>query len=70
MKDTDKWTQSLRGFLLGKIGFIVSQLQSKGKKDCLAFPFDDFLSTLGEAKGLSVNVGWLKSHATALRDLK
>ena len=24
MKDTDKWTLSLKGFLLGQIGFVVS----------------------------------------------
>ena len=61
---------SLKDFLLGQIGSVVSQLQSKVKKDYLAFPLDDFLSTLSEAEGLSVNVGWLKSHVTALRDLK
>ena len=70
MKDTSKWTLSLRGFLLQQIGSIISQMQSKGKEDCLAFPLDDFLSTLGEAEGLSVNVGWLKNCVTALRDLK
>ena len=70
MKDTNKWTLSLRGFLLGQIGFVVSQLQSKGKENCLDLPLDDFLSTLSEAEGLSVNVGWLKSRVTALRDLK
>ena len=48
----------------------MSQLPSKVKKDYLAFPLDDFLSTLSEAEGLSVNVGWLKSHVIALRDLK
>ena len=56
MKDTDKWIPSLRGFLLGQIGSIVSQLQSKGKKDCLALPLNDFFSTLSEAEGLSVKV--------------
>ena len=70
MKDTNKWTLSLRGFLLGQIGFVVSQLQSKGKENCLDLPLDEFLSTLSEAEGLSVNVGWLKSRVTALRDLK
>ena len=70
MKDAKKWTLSLRGFLLGQIGSIISQLQSKGKEDCLALPFDDFLSTLNEAEGLSVNASWLKSCVTALRDLK
>ncbi|XP_065621464.1 ubiquitin C-terminal hydrolase 12 isoform X1 [Quercus suber] len=70
MKDTNKWTLSLRGFLLGQIGFVVSQLQSKGKDNCLDLPLDDFLSILSEAEGLSVNVDWLKSRVTALRDLK
>nr|POE51068.1 hypothetical protein CFP56_55841 [Quercus suber] len=70
MQDTNKWTLSLRGFLLGQIGSIVSQLQSKGKKGYLALPLDDFLSTLSKVKSLSVNVGWLKSRVTALRDLK
>ncbi|KAL4599353.1 hypothetical protein ACB092_11G120600 [Castanea dentata] len=70
MKDANKWTLSLRGFLLGQIGFVVSQLQSKGKENCLALPLDDFLSTLSEVEGLSVNVGWLKSRVTVLRDLK
>ena len=60
IKDTNKWTLSLRGFLLGKIGPIV---------DCLALPLNDFLSKLSEVEGLNVNVGWLKSHVTALRDL-
>ena len=57
MKDINKWTLSFKGFLLGQIGYMISQLQSKGKEDCLALPLDDFLSTLSEAKGLSVNVG-------------
>nr|POE81724.1 hypothetical protein CFP56_58991 [Quercus suber] len=70
MKDTSKWTLSLKGFLLQQIGSIISQLQSKGKEERLALPFDNFLSTLSEAESLSVNVGWLKSHITALRDLK
>ena len=64
MKDTRKWTLSLRGFLLKQIGFVISQLQSQGKEDCLALPLDDFLSTLSEAEGLIVNIGWLKSHVT------
>nr|POE96638.1 hypothetical protein CFP56_62990 [Quercus suber] len=70
MKDTSKWTLSLKAFLLQQIGSIISQLQLKGKEDCLALPLEDFLSTLSEAEGLSVNVGWLKSRVTALRDLK
>nr|POF06655.1 hypothetical protein CFP56_29244 [Quercus suber] len=48
----------------------VKKPQSNGKEDCLALPLDDFLSTLSEAEGLSINVSWLKSHVTALRDLK
>ena len=36
----------------------------------MALPLDNFLSTLSEAEGLNVNVGWLKSRVTALRDLK
>ena len=36
----------------------------------MAVSLDDFLPILSEAKGLSVNVGWLKSRVTALRDLK
>ena len=70
MKDTNKWTLSLKGFLLQQIGSIISKLQSKGKEDCLALPLNDFISTLSEAEGLSVNVSWLKSHVIALRDLK
>ena len=70
MRDTSKWTLSLRGFLLQQIESIISQLQSKGKEDCLALPLDNFLSTLSEAESLSVNADWLKSHVTALRDLK
>ena len=31
IRDTSKWTLSLRGFLLQKIESIISQLQSKGK---------------------------------------
>ena len=42
----------------------------KGKEDCLALPFDNFLSILSEVESLSVNVGWLKSRVIALRDLK
>ncbi|XP_030959061.1 zinc finger BED domain-containing protein RICESLEEPER 1-like [Quercus lobata] len=70
MKDTDKWTPSLRGFLLGQIRSIVSQLQSKGKKDFLALPLNDFFSTLSEVEGLRVKVNWLKSRVIASRDLK
>nr|POE89670.1 hypothetical protein CFP56_38058 [Quercus suber] len=70
MRDTSKWNLSLRGFLLHQIGSIISQLQSKDKEDYLALPLDNFLYTLSEAKSLSVNVGWLKNHVTALRDLK
>ena len=70
MRDTSKWTLSLKGFLLQQIGSIISQLQLKGKEECLAVPFDNFLSTLSEAESRSVNVGWLKSCVTALRDLK
>ena len=70
IRDTSKWTLSLRGFLLQQIESIISQLQSKGKEDCLALPLDNFLSTLSEAESLSVNADWLKSHVTALRDLK
>ena len=70
MRDINKWTLSLRGFLLQQIGSIISQLQSKDKENCLALPFDNFLSTLSEAKSLNVNADWLKSHVTALRDLK
>ncbi|KAK7822415.1 hypothetical protein CFP56_036513 [Quercus suber] len=53
-----------------QIGSIISQLQSKGKEDCLALPLDNYISTLSEAESLSVNVSWLKSRVTALRDLK
>ena len=42
----------------------------KGKEDCLALPFDNFLSILSEVESLSVNVSWLKSRVIALRDLK
>ena len=70
MRDTSKWTLSLRGFLLQQIGSIIYQLQLKGKEDCLALLLDNFLSILSEAESLSVNVGWLKSRVTALRDLK
>ena len=70
MRDISKWTLSLKGFLLQQIGSIISQLQSKDKEDCLALPFDNFLSTLSEAESLSVNVGWLITHVTALKDLK
>jgi len=70
MRDTRKWTLSLRGFLLQQIGSIISQLQSKDKEACLALPFDNFLSTLSKVESLSVNIGWLKSCVIALRDLK
>ena len=70
IRDTSKWTLSLRGFLLQQIGSIIYQLQLKGKKDCLALLLDNFLSILSEAESLSVNVSWLKSRVTALRDLK
>ena len=70
MRDTSKWTLSLRGFLLQQIGSIIYQLQLKGKEDCLALLLDNFISILSEAESLSVNVGWLKSRVTALRDLK
>nr|POF05307.1 hypothetical protein CFP56_37615 [Quercus suber] len=70
MRDTSKWTLSLRGFLLQQIGSIISQLQSKDKEDCLALPLDNFLSTVSEVESLSVNVSWLKSHVIALKDLK
>ena len=70
MRDTSKWTLLLKGFLLQQIGSIISQPQSKDKKDFLTLPLDNFLSTLSEAKSLSVNVSWLKSHVTALKDLK
>ena len=70
MKDTSKWTPSLRSFLLQQIGSIISQLQSKGKEECLVLPLDNFLSTLSETESLRVNVGWLKSHVIALRDFK
>ena len=56
MRDISKWTLSLKGFLLQQIGSIISQLQSKDKEDCLALPFDNFLSTLSKAESLSVNV--------------
>ena len=70
MRDTSKWTLSLKSFLLQQIRSIISQLQSKGKEDCLALSLDNFLSKLSEAESLSVNVDRLKSRVTALRDLK
>nr|POE67611.1 hypothetical protein CFP56_45898 [Quercus suber] len=57
MRDTSKRTLSLKGFLLQQIGSIISQLQSKDKKDCLALPLDNFLSTPSEVESVSVNVG-------------
>ena len=56
--------------MLRRVGFVVSQLQSKGKEDNLTLSFDELLSTLGDAEGIGFNVGWLKSCAIALRDLK
>ena len=68
--DTNKWTLSLRSFMLRQVGFVVSQLQSKGKEDNVTLSFDELLSTLGDAEGIGFNVGWLKSRVIALRDLK
>ena len=68
--DTSKWTLPLRSFMLERIGFVVSQLQSKGKEDSLTLSFDEFLSTLGDAGSMGFNVGWLKSRIIAFRDLK
>ena len=70
MKDTSKWTLSLKGFLLQQFKSSISQLQSKVKKECLALPLDNFLCTLSEAESLNVNVGWLMSRITALWDFK
>ena len=70
MGDTDKWTLPLRSFMLERIGFVISQLQSKDKEDSMTFSFDEFLSTLGDAESMGFNVEWLKSHVIALRDLK
>ena len=55
--DTNKWTLSLKSFILGRIGFVVSQLQSKGKKDNLTLSFDELHFTLGDAKGIGFNTG-------------
>ena len=52
MGDTNKWTLSLRGFMLGRIRFVVSQLQSKGEEDGLTLSFDELLSTLGDIEGI------------------
>ena len=70
MRDTDKWTVPLKSFMLECIGFVVSQLQSKGKEDHLTLSFDELLSTLTKANDMGFNVKWLKSNVTALRDLK
>ena len=56
--------------MLERIRFVLSQLQFKGKEDNLTFSFNEFLSTLGDAKSMSFNVEWLKSCVIALRDLK
>ena len=56
MGDTDRWTLFLRSFMLGQIGFVVSQLQSKGKEDSLTLSFDELLSTLGDVEGMSFNI--------------
>ena len=70
MRDTDKWTVPLKSFMLECIGFVVSQLQSKGEEDHLTLSFDELLSTLTEVDGMGFNVEWLKSHVMTLRDLK
>ena len=56
--------------MLRRVGFVVSQLQSKGKEDNLTLSFDELLSILTKANGMGFNVRWLKSHVAALRDLK
>jgi len=56
--------------MLERIGFVISQLQSKDKEDSMTSSFDEFLSTLGDAKSMGFNVEWLKSRVIALRDLK
>ena len=56
MGDTDRWTLFLRSFMLGQIGFVVSQLQSKGKEDSLTLSFNELLSTLGDVEGMSFNI--------------
>ena len=53
--------------MLGRIGFVVSQLQSKGKEDSLTLSFDELLSTLGDVEGMSFNIEQLKSRVIALR---
>ena len=52
------------------IGFVISQLQTKGKKDSLTLSFNEFLFTLGDAKSMGLNVEWHKSRAITVRDLK
>ena len=56
--------------MLERIGFVISQLQSKDKEDSMTFSFDEFLATLGDAESMGFNVEWLKSRVIALRDLK
>ena len=53
--------------MLGRIGFVVSQLQSKGKEDSLTLSFDELLSTLGDVEGMSFNIEQLKSRVITLR---
>nr|POE50391.1 hypothetical protein CFP56_35564 [Quercus suber] len=48
----------------------IKKPRSKGKEDSLTLSFDEFLSTLGNAKSRGFNVKWLKSRVIALRDLK
>ena len=42
--------------MLEWIGFVMSQLQSKGKEDSLTLSFDEFLSTLGDDESIGFNV--------------
>ena len=70
MEDTNKWILLFMSFMLEQIGFVVSQLQSKGKEDSLTLSFDEFLSILGDAQSIGFNVEWLKIHVIALKDLK
>ena len=70
MGDTEKWTLPLRSFMLERIRFVLSQLQSKGKEDNQTLSFDEFLSTLGDVKSMGFNVEWLKSRVIILIDLK